>query len=280
MIKIETRSKPSRHFNDDLAGHAGNIFWLMDGATQLEPPAHGLDACWHVGELERNFKKSVAATQEISLATLAKSAIANTAQKFFAQTGYTVESPQKFRPLCTLILCRLAPDRSTLDYLIVCDSTLAVLGADREATVLSDDRLDRLNPLAKTNALLRSGSGFTSEEYRLEMQNVYNRCTPLLNKPGGWDAVAQDAGVIDRALTGTLNLHPNDHILLMSDGFTRALDTLDLYSSWEPLLDDLQTHGATYILDCIRTAEKNDPDGKTHPRSSLHDDATILWLSP
>ena len=281
MIRIATHPKPSRPANDDIAGHAGNVFWLMDGATQLEPPAHGYDACWHVGQLARNFQGTLAKQPDIALTTLAKTAIENTASTFFAKTGLTAHAEQKLRPLCTLILCRMAEDHSSLDYLIVCDSTLAIIGPDRRTPlILSDDRLERLNPLRGINALLRGGSGFASDAFKAEMHKVYAEFSAMLNNPDGWDAIAQDASVIDRALTGTVPLKATDHILLMSDGLTRTVDTLALYKSWNDLHADLMKNGTDEILKKLRAAETADANGQIHPRSSLHDDATLLWISP
>jgi len=279
MIKIDTRAKPSRTVNDDLAGHAGNVFWLMDGATQLVQPDHGMDAAWHVGQLAKAFEEALAAQPDMDLAKMARESIAKVSAQFCNATGLTPDSPRDLRPFSTLILCRMADDRKSLDYLLVCDSTLAVIGPSGN-TVVSDKRIDLTDPLAGTDALLRAGFGFQSPEFKAEMRNVYNATGKLMNKAGGWDAVAQDPSVIDRAITGTIDLGLGDHILLMSDGFTRAVDTLDIYPSWELLLADIKEKGAGFVLDKIREVEAADANGQKHPRSSIHDDATALWISP
>lgn len=279
MIKIDTRSKPTRTTNDDLADHHGNVFWLLDGATQLVPPNHGMDAAWHVGELSKEFHSALSAQPDISLSALARQSIAIVAKRYFDATGLTPDAPRDLCPFSTLLLCRLAEDKKLLDYLVVCDSTLAVIGPSG-ATIISDKRLDATDPLAKTDALLREGFGFGSDEYKAAMRSVYDETGLLMNKAGGWDAIAQDETVIDRALTGTIPLSADDHILLMSDGFTRAIDTLNIYSSWESLLADVETKGLGHVLESVRIVEKSDPNGKAYQRSSIHDDATALWISP
>ncbi len=39
-------------------------------------------------------------------------------------------------------------------------------------------------------------------------------------------------------------------------------------------------NGTDEILKKLRAAENADAKGKMYPRSSLHDDATLLWISP
>ncbi len=272
-----TEAKPGKDANDDIAGHSGNVFWLMDGATELTPPPHGCNAAWHVGQLHRAFEDILHAEPKIALPALASRAIADVARKFFATTGLDASAPQDARPFATLILCRC--DAGTLDYLIVCDSTLAVIGPERTA-VLTDPRLGDLKALAPLDTLLKGGSGFNSPAFKAAMRNVYDHVFGYINAAGGFDVIGQDAGVVDRAVTGTIALEPGDTVLLMSDGFTRAVDTLALYPSWAALVTALKSEGPQAIIDRIRAAERADGDGRRFPRPGIHDDATVLALWP
>lgn len=276
MIEIFTRSKPHRK-NDDSAGYEGNTCWLMDGATQLTAPEHGLDAAWHVNALNKAFRQIIQSSPDISLAELARKAIIETAIAFVQVTGLTEKDPQELRPFSTLILCRKSA--TELEYLVICDSTLAIIGPNGEQTV-SDRRIDKGDPLKALYALLHRGHDFLSDAFKEEMQNLYRQTFARLNKPVGFDVVGQDASVIDRAYTGRLPVGADDHILLMSDGFTRAVDTLGLYNSWNDVLAALLKNGGDAFLDEIRVAEKADYSGEKHPRSSVHDDATLLWIKP
>jgi hypothetical protein len=49
---------------------------------------------------------------------------------------------------------------------------------------------------------------------------------------------------------------------------------MDLYA-WPEWLDLLDKLGPTGLIRHVRTIEKADPDGVTHPRTKTHDDATI-----
>lgn len=277
LIRHATASKPTRATNDDLAGYAGRTFWLMDGATQLHEPAHGLTAAWHVGQLDAYFRAALAQDPQIDLAELATAAITATAHKFFAQSGMTAEDSMMERPFCTLSLCRLNETADKLEYLVLCDSSLLVLSRDDE-TVVSDLRLDGLNALDPTNALLKEGAGFDSAEYKTALLSAYHHVFAHLNKPAGWYAVAQDARVVAEALRGEIAVTPDDVILLMSDGFTRAVDTLGIYTNWRALTEAVKSKGLDAVIENIRKVERGDAEGLQHPRSSRHDDATALWV--
>jgi hypothetical protein len=277
QIRHATASKPTRSTNDDLAGYAGRTFWLMDGATQLHEPAHGLTAAWHVGQLDACFRAALAQDPQIDLADLATAAITQTADTFFAQSGMTVEDSMMERPFCTLALCRVNEAADKLEYLVLCDSSLLVLSPQDEKLV-SDLRLDDLNALDPTNALLKAGAGFDSAEYKAALLSAYHHVFAHLNMPDGWYAVAQDASVVSEALRGDIAVTPDDVILLMSDGFTRAVDTLGVYTSWRALTKDVTSKGLDAVIESIRKTERADAEGRKHPRSSRHDDATALWV--
>ncbi len=275
-----TAPKPHKNSNDDAAGREGNIFWLMDGATQLAPPEHGLDAAWHTRRLGAEFAALAREKPDLALMELATTAVTTVGAEFYARSGLDAAAPQNLRPFSTLVLCRLDVARRNLEYLVLCDSTLAVVSPEREETV-SDGRLDANNFLAATNALLRAGKDFDSAEYKAALHGVYDSSQPLLNNDGAlgaWYGVTQDAKSLGQALQGEIALAAGDNVLLMSDGFTRAVDTLGLYRKYADVLAALEEKGPFAVLDDIRAAERADAGGAKHQRSSRYDDATLLWV--
>lgn len=278
-MKIEhaTAQKPSRSKNDDIAGYFDRTFWLMDGATQLVPPAHGLDASWFTNTLSQSFHKALQGDPLLSLDALARQGIRDTAQQFFAGSGVTAEAAQELRPFCTLILCRISDDFRSLDYILVADSTLAVIGDGHEQTV-SDQRIDDDGHLDAFYEILSQGHGYDSELAKAAMRQVYVNGAARMNRPGGWYSVAQDESVIDHALRGVLTLPPDADVILMSDGFTRATEMLQLYPSYMALNQDVNRIGLQGVIDAVRVKELSDPKGVLYHRPWIHDDATALRI--
>lgn len=251
----------------------------MDGATQLHRPAHGLTAAWHVAEIDKHLRALLADDPQTDLAVLAQNAITQAGRAFYAQSGMTAADEMMERPFCTLVLCRLDDSATVLEYLVLCDSYLQVVTGDK-VHVISDTRLDELDALQGTNALLQDGAGFDSAAYKEALLQAYHHVFAYLNngKEGGWYAAAQDGAVVREALRGTLPVAAGSMILLMSDGFTRAVDTLDIYADWKSLAGAVRRNGLQHVLSAIRAAEQADADGQRYPRSSRHDDATALWV--
>ncbi len=279
-FKSATASKPTKTTNDDIVGYEGNIFWLLDGATQLVAPDHGLDACWHVRRLSEELTKLARAKPSAPLVEMAKSAIAIVGSEFQQTTGLDATAPQDLRPFSTLILCRHLPEAQKLEYLLLCDSTLLVVQNGQARVVASDPRLDSMNILDECYRLLAAGHGFDSQEYKKALRHAYDIGQPKLNNrtdPQAWYAVTQDASVIDHALSGVIDFKAGDDVLLMSDGFTRAVDTLGIYKDWDALVGAVKSIGPEKIIDQIRAAERADDQGAKYQRSSRHDDATILF---
>lgn len=276
-----TQSKPNKTTNDDIAGSEGEVFWLMDGATQLMAPDHGLDAAWHVKRLSEEFTR-LAKKPDMPLRDMARVAIDTVGAEFVAKTGLGPDAPQDLRPFATLILCRQQGDQ--LEYLQLCDSTLAIMSDNGVVRVIpGDSRLDDLNALEAAYQQLAAGHGFDSPEYKAELRQTYDRVQAALNNPDSdeaWYAVSQNGGVVDQAVTGEVTLQPGDSVVLMSDGFTRAVDTLGIYKDWNALGAAILAKGADAIIDEVRAAERADSDGLIHKRSSRHDDATVLIAKP
>lgn len=278
QFMISTQSKPHKTSNDDIAGYAGNIFWLMDGATQRYPPAHGLDAAWHVDRLSAELTRLASQNPDMGLAEMARTAIDIVGREFEQKTGLDAAAPQDLRPFSTLILCKRNPEK--LEYLLLCDSTLAVMRNDKMRVVAVDARLDNLKALDECYGCLSKGREFDSDEFKQAMRRAYDIGQHKLNNAlcdDAWFAVGQSPDVIAQALTGEIELSESDDVVLMSDGFTRAVDTLGVYKSWDDLAAALKEIGPEKIIEQIRKVEREDVQGFKHHRSSPHDDATILW---
>lgn len=264
--------------NDDLAGHEGRVFWLFDGATENWPVRrHDRNVQWYVRQLSDIFAATVRAQPDIALADLTRRAIRVAATQFFADTGYGPDTSYRERPFSTLLLCRHDAARAELDYLIIGDSVLAVCG--RTETVVTDRRQENLGHHEALYAVQRSGQGISSQAYRDAMDRVYHFVYGKLNQPDGFDVVAQDEDVVSRAVTGTIAADEGDTVLLMSDGYSCAVDVLGLYPDFTAMAAAIDRDGPDAVIAAIRAFEKNDPEGFQKPRQRREDDATVIGFT-
>ena len=91
--------------------------------------------------------------------------------------------------------------------------------------------------------------------------------------------MSADARAAEHAYCATDSIEPGDHILLMSDGFYRLIDTFNLYSPRNFMARATAPNGLSFLYNELRTVEDSDPDGRLYPRVKKSDDATALLLT-
>jgi hypothetical protein len=93
-------------------------------------------------------------------------------------------------------------------------------------------------------------------------------------------AASTNPAAAGQARTATLPRDGLHAIALLSDGATRIAEQYGLLS-WPELASVLREEGPADLLARVRAAEDADPDGARWPRSTLRDDATVLyWPQP
>jgi hypothetical protein len=63
---------------------------------------------------------------------------------------------------------------------------------------------------------------------------------------------------------------------MASDGVTCGLDPYGVFASWQEIRDLAATTGPEAVLDRVRAAEQEDPNGTRWPRPKSHDDQSLV----
>lgn len=220
---------------------------VLDGATA--PPgadsgcAHGVR--WLVRGLASALTRSLA-DSSAPLPVMLAAAIGEVA----AAHADTCDLANPDSPSSTVAMCRLAAGQ--LDYLVLCDSTVALRTAAGFIRVVHDDRTDRLP----------GGRPYSQELVRAAR-----------NKPGGFAIAQADPAAAGEAVTGSVPIEAGDEVLLATDGITRLVDVYDW--TWASLFGGARRHGPSWLIDAVRAAEDSQPV----PHGKAHDDATAAWLT-
>jgi hypothetical protein len=106
------------------------------------------------------------------------------------------------------------------------------------------------------------------------LRRLVERQTATRNREDGWWVAAADPAAAGHAMVNTYPREALRRVVVLSDGATRPVDQMGLYS-WPDYLDLLDTLGPTDLIARIRKIELGDPLGRAHPRTKVHDDATI-----
>ncbi|WP_225438072.1 hypothetical protein [Candidatus Frankia nodulisporulans] len=96
------------------------------------------------------------------------------------------------------------------------------------------------------------------------------------NTPAGLWVLADVPEAAEHAFVTTVPITSGMELVVMSDGFARALHPFGLVTDTDALLDEIAAGRAEALLDRLRTAERADSARVAFPRFSISDDATML----
>jgi hypothetical protein len=143
-----------------------------------------------------------------------------------------------------------------IDGLVLADSPIVAFGQG-EPDVLADDRLVSLRDKGK----LRTGA------------DVHNR----RNADDGFWVAEADPAAAEQAVRRSWPRDATDAVLIASDGVAIGVDEYHLFD-WRQVLEIARSRGTESVLDTVRTAEEQDPDGERWPRPKRHDDQALVLL--
>jgi hypothetical protein len=229
---------------EDYVTVLDNAVLLLDGATSPNPdlPPGG----WYANLLAQRLTELLTATPDADLGAILEQAIADVATEHGLTPGNA--------PSSTVAIVRWTDDR--VDGLVLADSPIVAFGQSNPE-VLADDRLVSLRERGK----LRTGADVR-----------YHR-----NADGGFWVAEADPAAAKQAVRRSW---PRENVLAMmlaSDGVSIGIDEYGLFD-WPEALEMAREHGSQSVLDAVRAAEKQDPDGERWPRAKRHDDQALVLL--
>lgn len=153
-------------------------------------------------------------------------------------------------PSATVVAVRW--DDSTLEHLVLCDSSLLLEQSDGAVHRITDLRIDEV--------VAAEASSEAIEARR--------------NAPGGFWVARHEPEAAEQALVGSAPLASLRAVHLVSDGVTRAVDLLSLHD--DSSLARAAGRDPAALVEQVRRAER-DLRPEERPRK-LHDDATVLTV--
>lgn len=234
--------------DEDAAGTLGQVAVLLDGAGV---PARFRAGCHHsVAWFSHTLAAHLLAHAQdpsVSLADALAEAIA--AVRALHENECDLD---RGGPSATVLALRW--DAEHLEHLVLCDSSVLLVGGHGEVRRLTDSRVEAV--------VREEGEALAIEARR--------------NAPGGFWVARHEPEAAAQALTGRVPLSALTSVHLVSDGITRAVDMLGLHE--ETSLARALSSDPRALVRQLRAAERAMPPGQ-RPRK-VHDDATVLTISP
>ena len=276
-VVIDCLTSASGRVNEDRAGAANDLAWVIDGATDVvKDPLTGAatDADWIAGRLDAVFA-ALSATPPANLSLLPDLAAARLASEFDCEAKRAPIGKTE-HPSASAIVVRACD--TGLDYVCVGDCTLLVEGLSGFVRVGVDESAAGDPQLAKALAALHaSHGGLRAEAARARIWPWIQAGRAAMNEPDGYGVFSITPTPRHFVRTGQIAMPADGHLLLASDGLMRLVDVFRLYSA-PSLFAVARIEGLTPLMRLLRTVEREDVHGHQYPRAKSSDDATGLLL--
>lgn len=278
-LDVFSEAGPGR-VNEDRAGAVETAAWVLDGTTGLSGrrllPGPS-DAAWFVDAVDRGLRRH--AERDLEIGDLLRRVIREARREFEAaaprQEEQEEEDPEQ--PAASFTAARRRRD-GALELGNVGDCR--ILRRDRRGVVTAFgsspvSELDR-HVVEELVRLRAEGVESYAEAWRLLVEVILRNRT-LANREGGYWVLDLSERWLPRIQRRVLAWTPGEHLLLVSDGFYRLVDTLRFYTDRE-LFEAALSRGLDDLAGELRRTEREDPECVIHPRIKVHDDATALLL--
>lgn len=246
-IAYSTAPGTAGRSNEDFVIGGPDWVAVLDGATAPAGVNSGCihDVPWLVGQLGAALGRGLATRRDVDLADILAGAI----RAVMVTHEDTCDLANVDSPSSTVAVVRRRGD--ALDYLVLCDSPVALVGRDGKIQVIDDDRTDHLPG---------------GRPYSLELVQS------LRNQPGGFWVASTKPEAAYEALAGSVEVSSLRSVLLVTDGVTRLIEWYG--HTWEQVVETVAKAGPGQLIAQVREAEL---EHGAPNRAKIHDDATAAW---
>lgn len=256
--------------NEDRAGQAGELAWVIDGATSLTDrpvlPAR-TDAEWLADHVTRYLTGTASRRLPDDLPSLYAD-IAGDVARVLAQLRFP---PGTLPPACSCGIVRRTGDTLTMG--IVGDAFLYVPGHD---VLLSDPLFARREAAGVGAASATPGATPGTSLLVADRPGIAARRREYISGSAGSFVLSNNPAVSAGVRQATVRVADGQAVLLCTDGFARLVDPYGLYPSWAELADAARGGGLAGLLAELRGHERETGPAGAHYKR--RDDACALLV--
>ena len=262
-------------FNEDIFGFNGKSVWLLDGSTGLNKinvTNSDTDAKWFVNRWNLYLKDAL--LEDKPLLDILKTGIDTIKEEYMNFSGTEYIDKVDY-PSSTITIIRKRDNY--LEYFVLGDSPL-IYRFNNELNLIQDENLSRFDDEAKDKILN------ISKENKIDYINAKNaNCDILIknrylkNIDNGYWILEFDKKAIDKGIYNVIEIKDKFEFLIVSDGFSRYYDTLNLASDYKEFFYEVKEATIDEVIQNLRNRELNDIRCNTYPRFKVSDDATLVF---
>ncbi len=280
--------------NDDRAGHAGALAWVIDGATDLvESPLVGArtDAEW-LADFAQAWLRTHAPNLPFDVALSdVLDELSEAAGHAFGQSQRRAPQAAFEHPSAAALIARHRGDH--VEWIAVGDCTMLVTRGDDMLRIGTsrDDAGDawlaetiRRKRAAQSAEAADGGDGARRQAedggqgpLRALLMDDLRAARNRMNRPDGYAVLSITAPPRQLVQAGTVAAGPGTRLLMATDGFMRLSDVFARYDD-AALVQAVRTRDLPDLLAELRGIEEADRDCMEFPRAKTSDDATAMVL--
>ncbi len=269
-------SRPSGKVNDDAVDVLDHIAWVLDGATGISSDRllpGSSDAAWFCGTIRQELLETAgsASSNRVALESALSSAAIS-----FDSSKYRKEKHRAELPAAS---CAIAAIRErAIEISVIGDCTVLLGNGDGTIAKVTDQRVRRYDAAVVDRIVQIMNAENVPYPEALERAKPKIRRNRLIrNRDATYWVLEPDVESLQGLMTSNHELSGIRHILMMTDGFYRLVDTYEFYTD-EGLLEAVLTRGCDELYRELRQIEEEDPDCRHHVRIKARDDASCAAL--
>ena len=265
--------------NEDACGAQGGAAWVLDGATGVAASTIAgdvSDAAWYAAEVNAELGAAVRRHPDAAAPALLRETIERVAQGY--QAAIAGHEDPAFPPSAAFVMLQAHGREVAFTGLGDCAALFATAGGGVGYFEPDEERRIDNESLRRLVAEQEKTPDADHAAITARLTPVLRRNRSRMNTPEGYWILSFSLAALDHLHTRRVEVDQGAPIILMSDGFTRALAMLD---GMDParLYDAILSDGAAAIGERLRRAEAEDASCRRHPRFKKSDDATCLVVS-
>lgn len=257
--------------NEDAMGYAGNLAWVIDGASAVfdERFFAPSDSAFLANELDDALRHHVQETDEYFLEKESLTSIVGTCLGTVKDNAMRLNPSYGMAPSYKLPTCAIGIVRVLglkLEYYFLCDCNLLVEHQDP----ITDPRFQYVSRHNRT--LIRQLGIGNDQKAKLA---VYQATRKTLNTGDGYWVGSLDAQGVAHGITGEVSLREGQTFALYTDGFAEYFTEAKLKPQrWNP-----SPSAALEALQVLTHNASRDPTGTETSRPKGLDDSTIILMT-
>ena len=261
--------KGDREVNEDVCGFTKNCAWVVDGATdvfKLQTFREKYEVNWYVNELHKKLKNNFC-IDNVDIHWIIKQSVKALYDELVSEYSFSSIPVYKL-PTFAIAAVRINED-NTMNYYILGDCSIVYVHNHRICS-LKDRRLNQFSQINRQKIKdYQKAHGIS-----FPPNHLFQEIRGKANSPDGYPIGSIDGTGLDKGLTGTIELFPDDKVLIYSDGFEDYfISNPDIENRF--LREDLLPNEIEKMYDYLKDLN----EFLSNPRPRRIDDASLILLS-